>query len=790
MAEFVYRISIPTTSGSKSLVLDDALYFASHTSIYRVANGSIALFSSTEGTVNHFAVNSNNIFICTDDRVYMNHRDTLIGSLRRRATSIAACDTFFVIGTGNSLEIWAVPTVYRFTLFRCMGRLAGHSQPIVLLKIVDGNTILAASEDNSVRVFDIAQRSSRVVATVNDRPVGLHLLNENCGAVTSRNGLVVFFGLNQQPKDNRKLTLEENIVDSGCVGGKLLLLLEADSKPSKPERVIPPRTNTAQKNAEQPGSADAQAGAGEIDPEIIKPLPRRPGRVQMLRVLADDKTSYEFKLSQLVEAVEFSGSLVALKSPEFVGLFDISTEKFVFSLDLPKIVNFTIGRGLVAAACADRRIRLYVGQSLKSVFYDEKSKGTVLDAFIRKGSCLAAYSNGHVSVFNIDDSNCYRSFTVSGSDLSSDGLKHSLAVDFKLCAVDEDGCLLILATDYSIIIVDVQRSKKIEEIRLECPLSQLLYSAGFLYYLNLRNELAKYNLYNGKQVSLQLESTATGLAVRKTGVLVATSTELILYDADFNYLRSANATLEGRHREEAFSKPKPVECVDFDSRRIVCAGRTNTIKILERDAVFAGGLVQTVQASKNKDWENYKTKLLKEKTSPFNKKNFIEVRRVILDGPRIYILTREGISIFEEGRPPLSAIEFAIEYSPEFVSRSVQSGNFAAALLAALRLDDQPLLLDVMQMIPNPRAEVASLKAEDVELLLRISVEMLRKDKRNLRVLEFVKWASCYKRGVPGGPFESILRETTADDFKSIRQAYYLLRNISDRSSTSTEHTS
>ena len=193
MSGFKIKSIIPTAS--------DGLYFSSNTNLFRMRKSEFSLVSSCDGIVRRFSVNQDLFFLCTGNRIYLNHLQHFIGSLKRSATAIDSCDAFFAIGNENVLEIWTIPSEYKFCLFTLQSKHVGHHRSITHIKILDNSRIVTASDDCSVRLFDIKNRKSSVIATLNDIPLGIHCDNDNI-TVTTRNGGIVFLDLSTSEYKN------------------------------------------------------------------------------------------------------------------------------------------------------------------------------------------------------------------------------------------------------------------------------------------------------------------------------------------------------------------------------------------------------------------------------------------------------------------------------------------------------------------------------------------------------------------------------------------------------------
>ncbi|KAI5170315.1 periodic tryptophan protein 2 [Pancytospora epiphaga] len=765
--EYVHRASIPTESEADCLAFDGNVYFASHTNLFKTNRTDSSLFTKIEGTIRHFAVNRNNTFLCSDERVFMNYQENIIGSLKRKATAIASNEDIFAIGVDNALEVWNIPKEYKFTLFKRRAKILGHHGTINNIKIINNDEILTTGGDNTVRLFNISKHRSTTIFSARGKPVGIHTYEDGSVGVAAAFGVVTFLTTTGQVI--KQVDLGNKLVSAGGHGDLFAILMEV---PENREEEKKDEDNFHFKAAE----LNEENTSAVVDTNIIKPGFKRSESRSVIVVFRSNEEIYRVESKYFISRLCMWQQEIAVYSKNFVGVFNIQTEKFTLSLDLPKIVTFSVNRkGFIAVGCADGKARIYNKQVCKVVLYDEKSKGDILDAFVCENTCVVTYRNGHISAFNIVDSNCYRSFSIGFND-SLGKFTHS--------GVTDDGCVAFLVNSTSLFIVDMRRSKLIEEVKLESPLIRLIIYRDDLYYLTLGNRLVKYNYINSGIRELVLEYTGVGLAVGSGMVVISSPSGLTFYDLDFNFLNSINITLESRHREEVFSKPKPVEYFDFNSKHIICGGQSNKLKIVGRCStgnvkamLCMNEVVQSLKISTNKDWENYKERLDKERTSEFIKEHFIETRGIIASESCFYILTREGILIYETGGRLFNPVELSAEASPEFVKESISGENYPVALLAALQLRDPSLIKAVMEVITDVNFAVKFLPGEQAVMLMDCAVLFLRKGYLKYKMLEYIKWA-IYHHKVTVPQLEETVKEGFIEEYEILRSNYYMLKNI------------
>lgn len=740
MGEYVLRGVIPTESEARGLVYSSEMYFSSHTHVFKVENGRSKLFSSCDGTVRMFSVSGSSIYMCTEDRVYMNHFELTIGSLKRTATAIDSTQDLIAIGVGSVLEVWHVPKEYAFTLFRMHSRNAGHYKAIRCIKIVDDQTVITASEDCTVRVFDVQGRKSRIVASLSDIPVGLYY-DDGQVSVTCRNGSVVFLSL--ETSEFANMGFKASLVSSSSHGGMLALALT--------------------------GMEEPQADPLLRDREEISE--KMPSAKSMIILLKNREEVYRGEIDFLLEEIALSGYRVAVRSRNLVGIFDTQTGVFSLSIDLPRCLSMGERQGLLSVGCSDGSVRIYRSTSCISKLSDPNARGSILHTHIACSTCIAVYKTGHVSAFNINDGNCYRSFGMLG-DLSF----------YSSSCMSDDGCFLFVSNGTDIHVIEMQRSRLVDTIRTKSPVISTIYYKDHLYSLELDKTLEKHNVFSGGSDSVVLESTGTGLSVKNDVVAVSTSKDVVLYDLNLRFLNSFRVLLEGRNRCEMYSRPKPVERVDLDSHHVFCGGQANKIKVIEYSrgqtkTLMSNSLVQEIRVSRNKDWEGYKERLYREKTTKYDKKKVIEVLGIVCSERRLFVLSREGVSMYEIEDRVFNPIEFDVKATPEFVLENIVLRNYQKALISALQLGSAELTKKVIDSSTDIDFMVKYTPRRYMDALLEIVFAYMRQDFTNIRMAEVVNRIVFHHRiSLPG--LSDSLHEGTKAAYSLLKKNHYIMKSM------------
>lgn len=753
MEEFKFKTAIPTASDSKGLLAKNGIYFPANTHLFKLKNSKYVLCSSCDGTIQHFDVCGDYSILCTSDRVYLNYHQNFIGSLKRSSSAIAISTRLFAIGVNNVLEVWHIPCEYNFTLFKLHSKNIGHHKKIKCIRILDENRILTASDDCTVRLFDIQQKTSKTIASLGDVPVGLHFDNStNTCFITNKKGSVTIIDL--ESMEHKKLHHDANLAASASFENTLVIALE---------NLVVPKEET---------DVDLLPTTEKV-PEKQKISPNTK-----IIVFKNMEEVYSGEIQQKVLNLALENGSLFIRTANFVGCYDLHSESFLFIQDLPKILNINIFKNTLCAGCDDGRIRIYRNNACITTLFDEKVKGEILQAHISSNICNVVYKSGHVSSFNIADSHCFRSFPIENGGLGI----------FSSSAVSDDGCFLFLSKQETVTVVDIVKSKLVETINFNSPIIAMKFYHDYLYIIELGKTLSKINVFSGYNENILLEFLPTNIAIKDNLVLVSTVKETIFYDLDLNFINSVSVKLEGRNRSEVYSNSKPVMHIDFNSTSIVCGGAVNMVKVVEynnskiQNSLMKNREVQTIKASTNKDCENYKTKLIKEKETNFDKEKVIEVLNICVNENIAYILSTDGLSVFEKNLVEFSPLEFDVEASLEFVKKAMQTKNHQRALLSAIKLKDIALIKEVVEGSDDPDLLVRNLPKQHAQSVFEVLIYFLKQDLVNFKLLKTLN-RLFYWHNISSPDFYDILSKIHKDFYCDMKKNKYLLDAIHNNKS-------
>lgn len=684
MKEYRLKTVVPTESDAGGLHYDGSLYFPVGTHLLKYSKNRYSRISGVEGTILDFSVGER-LFIITEDRMYMNNESTIIRSLKGRFSCITTSSSLIALGSSNVLEIWHIPTEFKFTMFKQHSRNFGHFMEITSIEFINENLLVTTSKDCTVRVFDILSNTSRRVCNTIGIPVSAHVISSTNMeiAVVCEDGAVLYYTLEDEDVvPNGKIYTGSKVLASGHYLDFTAISLDKDD--------------------------------------------------ENLVVYKGPEKVYSASISYKIIGISMFGESIAVRGNGFVGVYDLMANSFVFELDLPKIVSMDVHKELVVAGCSDKKVRVYDEHRCIQVFSDPNVTHAVFSVHILRNSVVCVYINGRVSVWDLKNGVCYRSFEislrVSASEVSSDGLLLFLA-DFN---------------HYTIRVVDLQRSKEVDTLTGHAgPIFRMRWNQDSLYSVSYDNSIRKWNVCFQSMALLQLEKMVTGFSVRSNKICIATTNEITIYDNNFNYERSVKVALKARKKNEAFVSEKPVEHADFtfDNKFVIIGGESNTIKVISADT---GDVVQSLQASDNREWENYKEKLGKESNRSFDKTKIIEVLKILhSDSQKIfYVLTREGVGIYESSITRFAPINLDISLTPEAIRQYLNDGEYLKATIGSLKINQYEVIKNAILSCPSDSTEAVVRYLDEylVENLRSAISRMLDDSRHHLTAIEWLKF--------------------------------------------------
>ncbi|CAD26535.1 WD-REPEAT PROTEIN SIMILAR TO PERIODIC TRYPTOPHAN PROTEIN 2 [Encephalitozoon cuniculi GB-M1] len=689
MREYRLKAVIPTESEARGLHYDGDVYFSSNNHLFRVSGRKYTKICDVGGTITGFSI-SEKFFVVTEERMYMSNENRMVGSLKRGFSCIDTSKNLIVAGCSNMLEVWHIPKEFKLPLFKQHSRNLGHFLDIISVKFIDDSRVITTSRDCTVRLFDISgNRSTRICNTMST-PVAAYVLGaeNNELVVVGEDGSILYFTIDGENVTYKGIIyLNSKVLASSCHLGLVAIATDKESE-------------------------------------------------ENLFIYSGQEVVHCASVGHKILDMSLSGDSIAVKGPRFIGIYNLVLNLFVFELDLPRIASMDVKKDVIAAGCSDKKVRIYDEQRCIHTFSDPNATHAVFSVHILQNSVLCLCLDGRVSIWDMKNGVCYRSFQIPARISASE--------------VSDDNLLLFIAdfNHYAIKVVDLQRGKEIDVLKgHEGPVFRMKWDGDSLYTLSYDNTVRRWNVYSQTVEELQIRKMATGFSVRNRRLCVATVDELAIYDSNLNYERGIKASLKARKRNEVFISEKPIESLDltFDNKFIISGGEANSIKIISADT---GDVVQVLRVSDNREWENYKEALGKESSKPFDKARVIEVLKIMHSSNQraFYILTREGISIYEPSFIKFIPIRLDVSLTPESIRGYLSGQEYLKAAIGSLRINKYEVIKEVVLSCPADRIEgvVKHLDTALVDSLRPAISRMLDNSMHHLTAIRWLRFIVFY----------------------------------------------
>ena len=492
-------------------------------------------------------------------------------------------------------------------------------------------------------------------------------------------------------------------------------------------------------------------------------------------LLKDSQEFFRSEIDSQIIEISLEHGTIFMRTLDSICAYDIQTESFIYNLPLPTILSISVFKNLLAISSLNRLVCIYKDNVCMAGLRDPKAIGDITSVHISSNICTVLYSSGYVSCFNINDTQCFRSFRMS---------EESTFLCSTSC-ISEDGCFLFASDGTkSIKVIDLIKGRLLDTITLNSAIIKVIFYKDFLYTLELDKILTKHSVFSGLTDSVALEDIPLSCSIRNTAVLVSTTKGIVAYDLNLNHIDSLSVKLEARNRGEMYIKSRPVEQLDFNASYIFCAGQSNSLKVFEnsldskgyKPKLIKNSLVQIIQVSRNRDMENFGSKLFREKQEEFDKSNLISVNSLFFSNDKLYVQTKADLCIYERVVTSFQPIEFDVIPTEEFIRNNLD--NSLKSLIAALRLNDCALINLVINNCTDLEFAVNFLPQKYARPLLEFAFEVVKQDFTNLKVLKIIQMILVTHNVTIPGLLES-LSSGAVPSYLEVKKNKFLISAIS-----------
>lgn len=624
MLNYSLSSAIPTKSHSKGLITEPNLVFSNNTSIFSFIDKPIFINTLNYDilSIKHF---QNNYLVLTTKKIILvDKKGEILSSFTRTANLIEVSDDRIYLAKENLFEIYSLNHDFKF---QPEFRRTVHTNEINFLKRID-DFVFTCSSDKFLLIWRnniytrVLYTKSKVINVfiISYDPFILEIVTET-GLFYSN-----LTGFDLEKREILRKDAKFKIIDKFYFPGQIYCA-------SKKENTI----YFVQKENEK-----------------IK-----------LVFFENQKIKNEIELSDLFYESEILNDELILKNENGIKSFNFFTYEIKDKVDFPEILCMAEERNKIVLGCTDKFLRVYDDTFMFCKIKDEKALGPFFNVYKIKNVIFSITGSGYVSVFDINNNVCFRSFHIECRVSSS--------------AINEDGTLLFLSNfdTNEIYVIDVMRSKKVDVIDSGSPVIKMVMFKSFLYVLSL-DSITKYDLYNSTNTSVDFKGNTLAY-----GECLAASTDksIYMFDSNLNITSVLDCQLKGRDISEQYNKNKPITKLSFDHLgNVLCSGRVNQVYMLNSSES------KKYKVSFNMGLENYKEELGREEDRIFDEKNLIEAKELIhsQSSATFYILSRHTLLIYKAKE---SKILFDCADTQESAEELYKIKDYIPCLFLALKLN-------------------------------------------------------------------------------------------------------
>lgn len=570
-----YSVSFATPSKSPGLLLDNDIHFASSSFIF----SSSSFVSVGEDIL--MLQRSGRYVVATEKRIHV-VSNKVICSLNRAATALSVKNDLIAIGFRQSVEIWRLHTRGKNNehikpFFSLKRTFPGHAESVTSILFLDGVGIVSTSLDCTTRLHACDTHSlgaaqvhksedapapgaarterhgAKVIATHSSTPLKAFDV-DGCVAIVTRRGVVSY--LDREWNTVSKIYVTGDVVSAAKCNNVVAVLARA---------------------------GDSKSGADKADLQ------------RLVLVTKDGKREVEVG-SDFFELAA-NDSLIVLKGNS-ISVYDPASDTLSRLIDLVDVTAMCEHKDRLAVGCTDHRLRLYspfasavygkasadegIAAKLDALrqwmdpvkFHDANVCEAPLCIHMADNVLLSLTLGGYVSVFNVTDRNCFRSFPLN--------------LKVRTSAVSPDFSVLFVS-GYKLHVVDVKRGRKVDEF--DYQVLSVRCTRDRAYFLTL-NAFIVYDYSDFTSHSVRLES-----GVVCDEVSVVTNNTVTMYDLGLNYVRSlCGSRVFCSNSRRIVVENKGVEVVELESmeserldvrdpQSIACSSTSRRVYVLAANAV-------------------------------------------------------------------------------------------------------------------------------------------------------------------------------------------------------------
>lgn len=738
---------IPSASNSHGLIsYENLLLFTSSNTIYQVKQDKIFFLLSLHGEIQDLQIYNDLFFAKTDKMLYMCKNDKILATMRMKSSfCFSLCDSNIFISTDKNIAQFKIPQEFKPLPFEKVSEVKAHTNETIKMKSLQKeNMVLSIGEDCTVRISSGDLKISKQLFYFTDEPVDLFyeeiiespILEVNNRQETQNHSSEKCFDENFTAETGNSDNSEQQNTEKGKTA--------EDSQTKRQKKDFQNSTTTKINLLDNLKAHYIITGVSSsgcfiqfctkkrqiiTQKYLYEPICAATNRKSTYFFLTEQKTVIvlnkeaavlrneklvSFKLEKQGNEISCNQNDIFVKGENFLERYSCTDQKIdnlIFkiqsedtkdevdsllllnSISLPKIVDFSYSENL-AVASEDQKVILYkIGSNYLQIMNIFDVEEPIFQVFYKKNTILVLTETSQVKAFDLTNFVKFRDINLEYQVRSAD--------------TNDDNSLMIFGDNSHIYILDIKTSKILDSILIPAPAMKVQISKNFVFCLLMSNEVMKLDIFTQKCESFGSAQSVFNIFVSNQKVLTTQKKSVHISDISSTDTSKTNSVIScsfrSRSRDEMSISEKPPTAValSYDERILVCGGRSNQIRVIDTST---GLILKNIKLSRNKELENYKVKLGKEKTSEFSDSNVIEALKIEYIPNGFIIFSREGIFIY---KIPFLRIKPVLEsvISSETTQSLINEQKWSEALQSATNHHNLEALSQIISKTPQSEVD-------------------------------------------------------------------------------------
>ena len=494
--------TIPASyNDSKIFYYNNELLLSAHNTIIKISRSN--MFSNVvtiQDNIIHFLILNHLKLICSEKKIYLIKNNTIIANFKREVTCINSIDDFkFVIGYNNNLEIWEIPTTYKFMMFNRMKAYKIHNNKIIGIININ-NKLISWSNDLTVKETSLETDKTRIIWKSKTQILYCTKI-QNEYIIVNTTSIIIIDEITNNIKNIIKI--DEIIIKSISYNNLLVIITKNN-------------TIIVYKDMK----------------EIIK---------------------INWEKKEFIESIALDNYLLGIKTTTYLYNFDLQLNLLLQEIPICHILYYNIikttdyitetNKNIIIIGINNNNIVLLEDNKLEIDLKDNEFKGQLIGFCCTKNILYIISNKGYISLWNYHDKIKFKSFTIEKPII-----KCTYINDILICQTDvntliliENGCIIdsfqfngiLLFNSYNNAIYVLTN----ENIIIKQPLFNTNHKI-FTYEKTIVDFKVKYNKLIIKDFNNSISIYNATTFKFETNYLISTNNknDLLLYDFDINNL--------------------------------------------------------------------------------------------------------------------------------------------------------------------------------------------------------------------------------------------------------------